>query len=60
LSDVSKPKKPVVTTDDSSASIGTLTIFGAHVLSFGSCAALALKSARALAKRLCLGAVLLK
>jgi len=50
LSDVSKPKKSVVTTEELSAFGATRKIFGRRWLSFGSCGAFTLKSDRAVAK----------
>jgi len=58
LFDVSNPKKSVVTTDDERASVETGTICGSWVLSLGSCAAFARKSAFAEEKYLGRGALL--
>jgi hypothetical protein len=44
LSDVSKPNRSVVTTEDFKSAGATLMILGGRVLSFGSCAELALNS----------------
>src|SRR5258706_5302905 len=60
LSDVSKPKKSVVTTEELRAFGPTRKIFGRRVFSFGSCAAFALNRDRAFANFVVLAAELAK
>jgi hypothetical protein len=59
LSEVSKPKKSVVTTEEVSPSGGTTMMSGGRVLSFGSCPSLAANSVFALAKNCGLAGLLL-